>query len=209
MIVITNIFCGTYLGHNFSSPSNLQVDRVNSSSFRVTWSVPSVRLNASIRIDGYHIEVFDHQENGTIYRHTYPYSQQCHEQGSLHPSYQYQIEVSAIVADIQGPIATHSVKTSEDSKSCNDEMLTTGYIVKIFAGQKVHPTHLVATLALWNPCSKNCHMLYVIINFNRIGQKSLQDKKVSSMRAMGEKVKISPDKNFWLLIYYYGIMVAK
>ena len=30
-------------------------------------------------------------------------------------------------------------------------------------------------------------MFYVIINFNSIGQKSLQDKKVPSMRAVGEK----------------------
>ena len=122
VIIITNIFCGTYLGHNFGSPSNLQVDHVTSRSFRVTWGEPSIRLGESICIAVYHIEVFDHQENGTISGHTYWYSQQFyyHEQGSLHPSYRYQIEVSAIVADIQGPITTHSVKTSEDSKSCNE-----------------------------------------------------------------------------------------
>ena len=48
-------------------------------------------------------------------------------------------------------------------------------------------------------------MLYVIINFNSIGQKSLQDKKVSSMREMGEK-----DENFsrqkFLAIYIYILL---
>lgn len=136
MIIITNIFCGTYLGHNFSSPSNLQVDHVTSRSFRVTWDVPSIRLDESIHIDEYHIEVFDHQENGTISNRTYQYS---HPFYFLHPSYWYQIEVSAIVADIQGPTATHSVKTSEDSKPCNDEMLTTGYTVKNFCWTKSSP----------------------------------------------------------------------
>ena len=60
--------------------------------------------------------MFDYQENRTISSRTYS-RQYYHEQGSLHPNYHYQIEVSAMVAGIHGPVASHSVQTSEDSKS--------------------------------------------------------------------------------------------
>ena len=109
-----------YIGHNFGSPSNIQIDHVTSHNFTVTWGEPIVRHGASICINGYHIEVFSDQENSTIFNHSYTQEDYSHNQESLHPNYRYEIQVSAIVAEMQGPIATHSVKANEDSKSCND-----------------------------------------------------------------------------------------
>ena len=112
-------FCTKFIlitDHNFGPPSNLQANRVTSRSFRVTWSEPSVRYDTTVHIDNYQIRVFDYQENRTISGHTYT-GQYYHEEGSLHPNYDYQIKVSATVAGIHGPVASHSVQTSEDSKS--------------------------------------------------------------------------------------------
>ena len=111
-------FCTKFIlttDHNFGPPSNLQANRVTSHTFRVTWSEPSVRYNTAMRIDSYQIRVFDYQENRTISSRTYT-RQYYHEEGSLHPNYRYQIEVLAMVAGIHGPVASHSVQTSEDSK---------------------------------------------------------------------------------------------
>ena len=102
--------------HNFGQPSSLQANRITSRSFRVTWGEPSVRYDATVRIDSYRIRVFDYQENRTISSLSYT-QQYYHEEGSLHPNYRYQIEVSATVAGIHGPVASHSVQTNEDSKS--------------------------------------------------------------------------------------------
>ena len=114
---VTIFYCTMTTDHAFGSPSNLQTDHVTSSSFRVTWGEPSVRYGTSVLIDSYQIRVFDYQENRTISNNTYTTRLYYHEQGSLHPNYRYLIEVSAIaVAGTRGPVASHSLQTSEDSR---------------------------------------------------------------------------------------------
>ena len=103
--------------HNFGPPSNLQANRVTSRTFRVIWSEPTIRYNSTRRIDNYQVRVFDYQENRTISSRTYTQQYSDHEEGSLHPNYHYQIDVSAIVAGARGPVASYSIQTSEDSKS--------------------------------------------------------------------------------------------
>ena len=99
--------------HTFGPPSNLQVDHLTSNSFRVTWSEPTVRYNVSVHVDNYQIQVFDYQENRTVSGPTFT-RLYYYEQRSLHPNYRYQIEVSAIVAGVQGPVAAYSVQTDEN-----------------------------------------------------------------------------------------------
>ena len=102
---------------NFGPPLNLQVDRVTSHSFRVTWSEPSVHYmyKTTVRIDNYEVRVF--QGNGTILISSDNIDPAEYEQeGSLHPNSRYRIEVWATVARVPGPIADCIVQTSEDGE---------------------------------------------------------------------------------------------
>jgi hypothetical protein len=103
--------------HNFGPPSNLQIDHVTSRSFRVTWSEPSVRYDATVRIDNYEVRVFGCQENSTISTHTHRSTDPAgYEQGSLCPNYRYRVEVSAVVAGVEGPTAECFIQTNEDGE---------------------------------------------------------------------------------------------
>ena len=108
----------TITDHNFGPPLNLQVDRVTSRSFRVTWSEPSVRYNTTVHINNYEVTVFGYQERTTISSLTRTFTDPAeYEQRFLHPNYRYRIELSAAVAGVPGPTADYIIiQTSEDGE---------------------------------------------------------------------------------------------
>jgi hypothetical protein len=99
--------------HNFGPPFNLQVDHVTSRSFRVTWSEPSVRYSATLRIDNYKVQVF--KESRTISNVTIDQAR-FESNSKLYPNSRYQVEVSAVVAGVQGPTADYFIQTNEDGE---------------------------------------------------------------------------------------------